>query len=93
MKIPKLLVRISVPMVLSLLINSLYGVVDSIFVSRIGEKALAAPIQILIVALGGGKDSISNHVAGCYGIFFDCHNMFALSPTILYMTIRGKCID
>lgn len=59
MKIPKLLVKISVPMMLSLLINSLYGVVDSIFVSRIGEDALAAlslaaPIQILIVALGSG---------------------------------------
>lgn len=59
MKIQKLLVKISAPMMLSLLINSLYGVVDSIFVSRIGEDALAAlslaaPIQILIVALGSG---------------------------------------
>lgn len=59
MKIPKLLAKISVPMMLSLLINSLYGVVDSIFVSRIGEEALAAlslaaPIQILIAALGSG---------------------------------------
>lgn len=58
-KIPKLIVKISVPMMLSLLINSLYGVVDSIFVARIGEEALtalslAAPIQILIVALGSG---------------------------------------
>lgn len=59
MNIPKLLVKISVPMMLSLLINSMYGVVDSIFVSRIGEEALtalslASPIQILIVALGSG---------------------------------------
>lgn len=59
MKISRLLVKISVPMMLSLLINSLYGVVDSIFVSRIGEEALAAlslaaPVQILIVALGSG---------------------------------------
>lgn len=59
MKIPKLLVKISVPMMFSLLINSLYGVVDSVFVSRIGEEALtalslAAPVQILIAALGSG---------------------------------------
>lgn len=59
MKIPKLIVKISVPMMLSLLINSLYGVVDSIFVARVGEEALtalslAAPVQILIAALGSG---------------------------------------
>lgn len=59
MKISKLLVKISVPMMFSLLINSLYGVVDSVFVSRVGEEALtalslAAPVQILIAALGSG---------------------------------------
>ena len=59
MKIPKLIVQLSVPMMLSLLINSLYGVVDSIFVARVSEEALtalslAAPVQILIAALGSG---------------------------------------
>lgn len=59
MMIPKLLVKISVPMMLSLLINSLYGVMDSIFVARIGEEALAAlslaaPVQLLMIALGSG---------------------------------------
>lgn len=38
MGIPKLILKISIPMMLSLLINSLYGVVDSIFVSRISEE-------------------------------------------------------
>lgn len=59
MGIPKLILRISIPMMLSLLINSLYGVVDSIFVSRISEDALTAlslssPVQILVAALGCG---------------------------------------
>lgn len=59
MKIPKLILKISIPMMLSLLINSLYGVVDSIFVSRISEDALTAlslssPVQILVAALGCG---------------------------------------
>lgn len=59
MGIPKLILKISIPMMLSLLINSLYGVVDSIFVSRISEDALTAlslssPVQILVAALGCG---------------------------------------
>lgn len=59
MKIPKLILKISIPMMLSLLINSLYGVVDSIFVSRVSEDALTAlslssPVQILVAALGCG---------------------------------------
>lgn len=59
MGIAKLILKISIPMMLSLLINSLYGVVDSIFVSRISEDALTAlslssPVQILVAALGCG---------------------------------------
>lgn len=59
MNIPKLLLKISIPMMLSLLINSFYGVIDSIFVSQVSEDALTAlslssPVQILIAALGCG---------------------------------------
>ncbi|MCD1147853.1 MATE family efflux transporter [Peptoniphilus sp. KCTC 25270] len=59
--IPKLLFNMSGPIALSMLFQSLYNVVDSIFVSRIGEEALAAvsmafPIQSLMnaVAIGTG---------------------------------------
>lgn len=59
--IPKLLLTISAPIALSMLFQSLYNVVDSIFVSRVGEEALAAvslafPIQFLMnaVAIGTG---------------------------------------
>ena len=57
--IAPMLAKNSVPMMLSLLFNSLYNVVDSIFVSRIEEDALTAlslcsPIQIVCGALGLG---------------------------------------
>ena len=59
MPIGKLLASMSGPAILSMLINSLYNIVDSIFVAQIGEKALTAvsivfPIQALLVAMGVG---------------------------------------
>lgn len=51
--IGKLLTKMSVPVILSMLVSSLYNVVDSIFVSRMGQDALTAmslatPISSLI---------------------------------------------
>lgn len=59
MPINKLLVSMSVPMMLSMLVQALYNIVDSIFVARVSENALTAvslafPIQTLMVALGAG---------------------------------------
>jgi len=59
MPINKLLLTMSVPMMLSMLVQALYNVVDSIFVARISEDALTAvslafPLQSLMIALGGG---------------------------------------
>ncbi|MBR1684032.1 MAG: MATE family efflux transporter [Clostridia bacterium] len=59
MPIPKLLLSMAVPLMLSLLVQSLYNIVDSIYVSAISEKALTAtslayPVQILMIALGVG---------------------------------------
>lgn len=59
MPIPKLLFSMSMPMVLSMLIQALYNIVDSVFVSRINENALTAvslifPIQTLMIALAVG---------------------------------------
>lgn len=59
MPVNKLLLSMSVPMMLSMLVQSLYNIVDSIFVSRVSENALTAvslafPIQTLMIALGGG---------------------------------------
>ncbi|MDO4270341.1 MAG: MATE family efflux transporter [Eubacteriales bacterium] len=57
--IPKLIVITSLPLIVSLLVNNLYNLVDSIFVSRISEDALtglslAAPIQLIMIAMGSG---------------------------------------
>ncbi|WP_423190049.1 MATE family efflux transporter [Alkalibacterium sp. f15] len=59
MPMNKLILTLSVPMMISMSIQSLYNVVDSIFVAQISEEALAAlslvfPIQMLMVAIGIG---------------------------------------
>lgn len=59
MHISSLLITMSIPMMLSMLVQALYNVVDSIFVSQLGENALTAvslafPIQNLMIALGSG---------------------------------------
>lgn len=55
----RLLISMSLPAMISMLVQAFYNIVDSIYVSHISEEALAAvslafPIQILIVALSVG---------------------------------------
>ena len=59
MPVNRLLISMSLPMMLSMLVQALYNIVDSIFVSRIDENALTAvsmafPIQSLMIAIGTG---------------------------------------
>lgn len=59
MPVNRLLLSLSIPMMASMLVQALYNVVDSIFVSRISEAALTAvslafPVQTLMIALGVG---------------------------------------
>lgn len=59
MPVNRLLISMSLPMMISMLVQALYNVVDSIFVSRIDENALTAvsmafPIQSLMIAIGAG---------------------------------------
>lgn len=59
MPIGKLIVNISMPIIISMLVQALYNVVDSIFVARISEEALTAvslafPAQNLIIAVAVG---------------------------------------
>ncbi len=59
MPVNKLLLDMSLPMMLSMLVQALYNIVDSIFVAKISEDALTAvslafPMQTLMIALGGG---------------------------------------
>lgn len=59
MPINKLLISMSLPMMISMLVQALYNVVDSIFVSQISENALTAvslafPVQNFMIAVGVG---------------------------------------
>ncbi len=59
MPIKRLLIHMSLPMMISMLVQALYNVVDSIFVARINESALTAvslafPVQNLMIAIGVG---------------------------------------
>ncbi len=55
----RLLLTMSVPAMLSMLIQAFYNVIDSIFVAQLGEDALTAislvfPVQMLLIAVGVG---------------------------------------
>ena len=59
MPVKRLIVTMSLPMMISMLVQALYNVVDSIFVAQISEDALTAvtlafPLQNLMIALGSG---------------------------------------
>lgn len=59
MPIPKLIVTMSLPIVISMLVQALYNIIDSIFVAQINENALTAvslvfPVQNLMIAIAVG---------------------------------------
>ena len=59
MPIAPLLAGMAVPMMISMLVQALYNIVDSVFVARISQDALNAvslafPLQNLMIAVGGG---------------------------------------
>lgn len=59
MPVPKLLFNMAIPMVVSMLIQALYNIVDSAFVGRYSSEALEAvsiafPIQNLMIAVSTG---------------------------------------
>ena len=59
MPIPKLLFAMSLPMMISMLVQALYNVVDSMFVAKLNEDALTAvslafPVQILMISVSVG---------------------------------------
>lgn len=59
MPVNKLLITMSLPMIVSMLVQAMYNIVDSIFVAQISENALTAvslafPLQNLMIAFAGG---------------------------------------
>lgn len=73
MPVPKLVITMALPLMLSLLVQSLYNIVDGIFVARISEEAFAAtslayPVQLLMVAVsvgtGVGVNAVVSRMVG-----------------------------
>ena len=73
MPVGKLLFTMSLPMMISMLVQALYNVVDSMFVARVSENALTAlsiafPIQNLMIAvsvgLGVGLNAVVSRALG-----------------------------
>ncbi|MDO4803299.1 MAG: MATE family efflux transporter [Lachnospiraceae bacterium] len=59
MPVKKLIITMSIPMMISMLVQALYNIVDSIFVARLSEDALTAvtlafPLQNLMIAVTSG---------------------------------------
>lgn len=59
MPVKRLLVSMSLPMIISMMVQAMYNIIDSVFVSRINQAALTAvsmafPIQNLLIAVSAG---------------------------------------
>ena len=73
MPVGKLLMSMAWPAILSMTINALYNIVDSIFVAQISQEALTAvsfvmPIQLLVIAITVGTGvGINSLIAGLRG--------------------------
>ena len=70
-KILPLVLSMSLPMMLSMLVNSLYNIVDSYFVAQISEQAMTAlslvyPLQLLETAIAVGFGVGMNAAAAYY---------------------------
>lgn len=71
MPINKLLISMSLPMMVSMLVQALYNIVDSIFVSWISENSLTAvslafPLQQLMISVGTGTGVGVNAILSRY---------------------------
>lgn len=73
MPVNRLLLNMAIPMVISMLVQALYNVVDSVFVAKISEDALNAvslafPVQNLMIAVGVGTAvGVNAMLARCLG--------------------------
>lgn len=59
MPVNKLIFNMSLPMMISMLVQACYNIVDSVFVAKLSEDALTAvslafPLQTLVIAVGAG---------------------------------------
>nr|WP_084234722.1 MATE family efflux transporter [Papillibacter cinnamivorans] len=92
MPIRRLLISMSLPLMASMLMQALYNVVDSIFVSRISDNAftalsLALPVQMFMIAFavgtGVGVNSLLSRRLGEHR--FDDANRAAMNGIFVYI--------
>lgn len=88
----RLLINMSLPMMISMLVQAMYNIVDSIFVSRLSENALTAvslafPLQTLLIAVsagtGVGVNSLLSKSLGEKN--YDRANKTAMNGIFLYL--------
>ena len=68
MPVNKLLISMSLPMIISMLVQAMYNIVDSVFVAQISENALTAvslafPLQNLMIAFAGVRPHSRSGIA------------------------------
>lgn len=88
----RLLMNMSLPMMISMLVQAMYNVVDSIFVSHVSENALTAvslafPLQTLLIAVGAGTGvGVNSLLSKSLGEKnYDRANKAAMNGIFLYM--------
>ena len=88
MPVRPLLYTMAVPLMLSLLIQSLYNIVDSIFVARLSETALTAAslvyaIQFLMIAIGVGT-AVGDTVLSMVSLIIGAVVNIILDPIMIF---------
>lgn len=106
MPVNRLIINMSLPMMISMLVQAMYNIVDSIFVAKLSENALTAvslafPVQMLMIAVGGGtgvginallsralgeKDQGRVNKAAENGIFLGVLSYFAFLAVGIFVT-------
>lgn len=91
MPIGRLVLNMSLPMMISMLVQALYNIVDSIFVAKLSENALTAvslafPLQTLIIAVatgtGVGVNALLSKSLGAHK--YDEANKIGINGAVLY---------
>lgn len=99
MPIRPLLYTMAVPLMLSLLVQSLYNIVDSIFVAKLSEAALTAAslvysIQFLMIAVGVGTavglNALLSRKIGAHKPEEACHNRIIFNAYHLHDIFRDR---
>ena len=97
-----LILSMSLPMVLSMLVNSLYNIVDSFFVAQISEEAMTAlslvyPVQNFInaagIGFGVGRGGSQKSGSGSHAGTCACRDSWRCYDSLLYYDHAGFPAD